>query len=116
VLWPQAGETEASTGPGDYEIKEFFAVWIETLYFNANANANACDTVHSPDEDFTPPGQPPADCVPIFATTRNCGWSDTGNARVEGMLAFAIDLDMLPTEIKENFPGITGQRDYALIR
>lgn len=106
------------TGPGDYTIMEFRPVWIETLYFDCTALS--CDTVHSPGEDHTPPGPAPGDpgsCTTPLAGTRNCGWTDTsGPDTVEGMLAFQIDLSMLPTEITETFPSADAHRTYALTR
>ena len=106
------------TGPGDYTIKEFKAVWIETLYFDCTALS--CDTVHSPGDDFSPPGPPPGDpgaCTTPLAGTRNCGWSDTsGPDDVEGMLAFQIELSMLPSDIADAFPSIDVERSYALTK
>lgn len=104
------------TGPGDYTIMEFKPVWIETLYFDCNANT--CDTVHSPGEDHTPPGPPPGDpgpCPTPLADTRNCGWSDTsGPDTVEGMLAFQLDISMLPDDLAATFPSTDVERTYAL--
>lgn len=106
------------TGPGDFTIKEFRAVWIETVYFDCNANT--CDTVHSPGESYTPPGPPPGNpgpCSTPLAGTRNCGWSDTsGPDDVEGMLAFQIDLAMLPADIAATFPSVEVERTYALTK
>jgi hypothetical protein len=106
------------TGPGDFTIKEFRAVWIETVYFDCTANT--CDTVHSPGEIYTPPGPPPGNpgpCTTPLAGTRNCGWSDTsGPDDVEGMLAFEIDLAMLPADIADTFPSVKVERTYALTK
>lgn len=117
ILFPNPPDTEAPTGPGDYKIEKFQAVWIETLYFDCNASK--CDTVHSPGEDHTPPGPPPGDpgsCPNPLDTIRNCGWTDTsGPDTVEGMVAFLIDQSMLPAEITDTFPGAKTERSYALI-
>ena len=99
----------APTGPGSYRIKEFVPVWLSTIYMDCNANT--CDTVFSPGA-----ASAPDPCEPSLAGTRNCGWADTsGPDDVEGLLAFALDLDMLPDEITDTFPGSETERDYALI-
>ena len=108
------------TGPGDYTIREFIPVWIETVYLDCNASK--CDTIHSPGEDHSPPGPPPGDpgaCPMTLAGTgeRNCGWSDTsGPDSVEGMLALTIDIGMLPTDVAATFPSTDTQRTWALTK
>lgn len=109
ILHPNPPDTQAPTGPGNYKIERFQAVWIETIYFDCNANK--CDTIHSPGETFSPPDP----CPDPLNLTSNCGWTDmSGPDTVEGMVAFLIDEDMLPTSITDTFPGSTTERAYVL--
>jgi len=99
------------TGPGDFTIKEFKPVWIETIYFDCDANT--CDTVHSPGSPASDPGA----CSDPLAGTRNCGWGDTsGPDTVEGMLAFQLEPEMLPASLADTFPVIDVERTYALTK
>lgn len=102
--------TTSVTGPGAYLIADFKAVWLETIY--TNCNASRCLTVHSPGE-----AEQSEDCPdPIVVGTTNCGWDESGNYSVEGLTAFVLHLDMLPSSISDFFPGVGNRRTTALTR
>ncbi|MGH8946611.1 MAG: hypothetical protein ACRDVL_10730 [Acidimicrobiia bacterium] len=101
----------APDSPGAYKIKEFIPVWIETLFFNCNANS--CNTIHSPGLTTAPPACP----NPIDPAIRNCGWGHTtGSNDVESMIAFTLTVDMLDPSVAATFPGTEETRSYALTK
>ncbi len=104
------------TGPGSYKIKEFIPVWLEKTYYDCDANK--CATVHSPGEVFdpaSPPGAPGVACPnPLTSAAVNCGWSAPGALKLGGLTALMLDIDMLPAEVRDDFPGVRGAREYYL--
>lgn len=103
------------TGPGNYRIDKFIPVWLEKTYYDCNASK--CDTVHTPGEIFdplSPPGNPAACPATLTADVYNCGWTDSGSLKLGGLTALLLDINMLPADMRDDFPGIRHARTYAL--
>ena len=92
-------------GFGTYLITGFLPIYIETIYFKCTANS--CDIVHSPGEN-SDAAQPPACPSPLTAAISSCGWPSNGNKGIEAVSSFVMTLDMLASEVAENFPNQEG--------
>jgi len=105
-------ESDPGNGSGDYDILDFSPTYIETLYLSCTANT--CAVVFSPGEDVDPIDPDcPAKLDPGVTT---CGLVGTGNKKVYAMTSFMLTLDMLPEDVRKDFPSKPGTLTFNLSR
>ena len=93
-------------GSGDYLIKDFRAVYLQTTFWNCNANS--CDIVFEPGEPSSGPCPSPS--------VQSCGWPQGGNRNIEMLSAFLFMEEMLPQSVRDQIPPTPGTVTYNLFR
>lgn len=91
-------------GSGFYDIIDFQPIYLNTTYLKCSG-PNSCDVVHIPGE-----GTAGTACTDLVTS---CGWPSNGNKAIDGVTAFMIPRDALPSPLSD-FPFDLNQFEYNL--